>query len=73
MFVAATRAVREIGTPIDIVEHKFTRRENVARCMKMGVKNLPSIYINGELKYSSIIPSNEELLETLRGVVLPVP
>lgn len=66
MFGAASRAVREIGTPVDIVEYKFTKRENVARCMKMGVKNLPSIYINGELKYSSIIPSNDELIAELR-------
>jgi len=33
------------------------------------VKNLPSLYINGELKYSSIIPSNRELLEEIRKVV----
>jgi uroporphyrinogen decarboxylase len=66
MFGAAMRAVKEIGTPIDIIEYKFTKRENVARCIKMGVKNLPSIYINGQLKYSSIIPSNDELLEVLR-------
>lgn len=68
MFGAALRAVREIGTPIDIVEHKFTQRENVARCIKMGVKNLPSIYINGELRYSSIIPSNDELLAMLKRI-----
>ena len=24
--------------------------QNVARCTKMGVPNLPSMYINGELK-----------------------
>mgnify|MGYP001194550672 CR=1 FL=1 len=28
---------------------------------KMGVKNLPSIYINGKLKFSSLIPSANEL------------
>jgi uroporphyrinogen decarboxylase len=27
----------------------------------MGVKNLPSMYINGSLVYSSIIPSRQEL------------
>lgn len=72
MLVAAMRAVRELGTPIDIVEYKFTERENVARCLKLGVKNLPSIYINGQLKYSSIIPSNDELLKELRKATLPV-
>ncbi|TVR20718.1 MAG: uroporphyrinogen decarboxylase [Anaerolineaceae bacterium] len=69
MFGAATRAVKEIGVPVDIVEYKFTERENVARCMKMGVANLPSIYINGQLKYSSIIPSNDELLDAIRAMM----
>ncbi|MFR4973342.1 MAG: hypothetical protein ACLUB2_08115 [Butyricicoccus pullicaecorum] len=27
----------------------------------MGVPNLPSMYINGELKYRSIIPTKAEL------------
>ncbi len=46
---------------IDLIEYKFTQKENIARCVKMGVKNLPCVYINGELKWSSIIPSREEL------------
>jgi len=33
----------------------------VARVMKMGIKNLPTILINGELKYSSVIPNPAEL------------
>jgi len=28
----------------------------------MGIKNLPSIVINGDLKFSSLIPSNRELV-----------
>ena len=49
------------GDAIEVVEYKFTKKENIARCIKMGVKNLPVLYINGELKYSSLIPSAEEL------------
>ena len=49
------------GDRIDVIEYKFTIKENIARCMKMQVKQLPSLYINGELKYSSIIPSMDEL------------
>jgi uroporphyrinogen decarboxylase len=71
MLGAVQRAVHEIGMPIEIVEYKFTERANVARCMKLGVKNLPSIYINGQLKYSSIIPSNDELLAELKKVAVP--
>jgi uroporphyrinogen decarboxylase len=48
------------------VEYKFTRPENIARVVKLGIKNLPSLYINGELKYSSLIPSNRELVDEIR-------
>jgi uroporphyrinogen decarboxylase len=61
MMEAAKDMKSIFGEKIDIVEHKFTTKENVARCMKMGVAKLPSIYINGDLKYSSIIPSREDL------------
>ena len=52
---------------IDYVEYKISIKENIARIKKMGVKNLPSIYINGELKYSSIIPSRKELFEMIEN------
>lgn len=66
MLGAAQRAVSEMGGSVDIVEYKFTAAENVARVVKMGVKNLPSLYINGELKFSSLIPSNRELLDEIK-------
>ena len=69
MLNAAQRAVAEAGRGVELMEYKFTKPENVARMMKLGVKNLPSLYINGELKYSSIIPSNRELLEEIHKSV----
>jgi uroporphyrinogen decarboxylase len=66
MLSAAQRAVGELDGQVELVEYKFTLPENVARVMKMGIKNLPSLYINGELQYSSVIPSNRELLEAIR-------
>lgn len=62
MLNAAQRAAAELAGQVDLVEYKFTSPENIARVMKMGIKNLPSLYINGELAYSSLIPSNRELL-----------
>lgn len=61
MMGAADVAKETYSDRIDVVEYKFTLKENIARCVKMGVKNLPSIYINGQLKFASIIPSKEEL------------
>lgn len=69
MLGAAQRAVGELAGMVEMKEYKFTRPENVARVIKMGVKNLPSLYINGELKFSSLIPSNRELLEEIRKVI----
>jgi len=61
MMAAVNNAKASFGDAIDVVEYKFTQKENIARCVKMGVTNLPCIYINGQLKFSSIIPSKEEL------------
>lgn len=69
MMGAANVAKEKYGDKIDVVEYKFTIKENIARCMKLGVKNLPSIYINGKLKFSSIIPSKDELEKAINEVM----
>lgn len=69
MMGAATVAKEHFGDKIDMVEYKFTLKENIARCKKMGVSNLPSIYLNGELKFSSIIPRKEELQAVIESVL----
>ncbi|WP_409967585.1 uroporphyrinogen decarboxylase family protein [Bengtsoniella intestinalis] len=66
---AADVAKETYGDKIDMVEYKFTEKENIARCIKMEVKNLPSIYINGQLKFASIIPSKEELEAAINAVL----
>ena len=69
MMNAANEAVATFGDAIDMVEYKFLYKENVARCVKMGVPNLPSMYINGELKYRSIIPTKAELEEAIKAAM----
>ena len=61
MMGAADQAKERYGDAIDVVEYKYTIKENIARCRKMGVQHLPSLYINGRLKFSSLIPRREEL------------
>ncbi len=69
MMGAANEAKEAFGDQIDMIEYKFTKKENIARCKKMGVKNLPSIYINGKLKFSSIVPAKEELEAAIKEVL----
>lgn len=66
MMGAVNEAKATFGDAIDVVEYKYIYKENVARCVKMGVPNLPSLYINGELKYKSIIPTKAELEASIR-------
>jgi uroporphyrinogen decarboxylase len=66
MLGAAQRVTNEMAGQVEMIEYKFTKRENVARVIRMGIANLPSILINGELKYSSIIPSNEEFIAEVK-------
>ncbi len=69
MWATACDAKKKYGDAIDVVEYKYTVRENIARCKKVGVKNLPSLYINGELKYASIIPRHEEFYAEIDKVL----
>ena len=69
MMGAANEAKKTFGDAIDMVEYKFTLKENIARCKKMGVPNLPSMYINGELKFRSLVPSKEELEGAIRAAM----
>ena len=69
MMGVANEAKATFGDAIDMVEYKFTEKENIARCKKMGVPNLPSLYINGKLKFRSLVPAKEELEAAIREVM----
>lgn len=66
MLSTAQRAVESLPGQVDMLEYKITKPENVARMHKMGIKNLPCILINGELKFSSLIPSQKELISAIK-------
>ena len=65
MWAMVREAEEHFHGQIDAVEYKYTSKEGIARCKRMGVKNLPSLYINGQLAYASIIPSHEELTDQI--------
>jgi uroporphyrinogen decarboxylase len=69
MLEAAMDMKRIFGEAIDLVEYKFTVKENIARCVKMGVANLPAIYLDGKLAFSSIIPSRKELEDRIKALL----
>ncbi|SDX83602.1 uroporphyrinogen decarboxylase family protein [Eubacterium barkeri] len=66
---AVQLAKDEFGDAIDIAVYQYCVKEDIARTQKMGVAHLPSVYINGELKWSSIIPSKEEICGVIEALL----
>lgn len=66
---AAIEAKNHFGDKIDMVEYKIIYKENIARVKKIGLQHLPSILINGDLKYSSIIPDREDLFKSIEKIL----
>ena len=69
MLAAAHDAASAMTEVVDVVEYKYTTMENIARCREVGVKQLPSIYINGKIAFSSLIPSRKELISRITEVL----
>ena len=59
-------AYDDIKDIADYKIYKYFIKEDIARTRKMGIANLPTMCINGEQKFISIIPSKEELLEAVK-------
>ena len=59
-------AIKDIA---DYVVYRYNIKEDIARTKKMGLSNLPTMCINGNPEFISIIPSREELFEAVRKYV----
>ena len=67
MAMAAMEMKDIFGDKIDVVEYKITQPENVVRVSNLGLKNLPTLLINGEPKFVSIIPNRKELIDAIES------
>jgi uroporphyrinogen decarboxylase len=62
MVKSVTDIFDEIRDMADYVVYKYFIREDIARTFKMGLKNLPTMCMDGESVYVSIIPDRDELI-----------
>ncbi len=69
MKAAADDMIGIFGDKVEVVERSIMEAENIARIGKLGVANLPSMAINGEVKHISLIPSRAELEAEVRELV----
>jgi len=51
---------------VDIFEHKIKTKEGLLMMKSLGVKNIPTICINGKIKFVSITPPLKVLIEAVK-------
>ena len=57
---------QDIQDIIEVHEWDMRTREGVQRFRELKAKSLPSVALDGELVYESLIPMQEELIDEIR-------
>lgn len=69
MMDAVQRAARRLSRPITIREHRISTREGLAVMSRLRVRNIPTICIDGEVAFSSLIPDQNTLVARLEAAL----
>ncbi len=67
MVEAVDKAAAAAGVECRVCEHKIKERAGLGMMTKLGVKNLPTICINGKVKFASIIPDQSRLVAEIEA------
>jgi uroporphyrinogen decarboxylase len=67
MVDAVRKASLKLSRPVIIKEHKVTTHEGIATMQRLGVKNIPTICIDGEIAYVSRIPDINTLVRSIEN------
>jgi uroporphyrinogen decarboxylase len=66
MMEAVEKAIAAAGVPASYTEHKIKTKDGIAMMIALKVGNLPTICIDGEVKFSSIIPDVNTIVSALK-------
>jgi uroporphyrinogen decarboxylase len=66
MYEAVIKASKDFGDKVKVIEHKISTKEGLGYMMKLGISSIPTICIDGEVAFSSIIPDQESLKKSFR-------
>jgi hypothetical protein len=69
MMDAVHRAAKRLSQPVTVKEHRITSREGIAVMTRLGVKNIPTICLDGEVAFSSIIPDQNTLVTAIEAKI----
>ncbi|ADE53378.1 uroporphyrinogen decarboxylase family protein [Coraliomargarita akajimensis] len=62
MLKAAQEAAKAYDKPVRVLEHKITGRDGLGYMTKLGATAIPSLCIDGQEQFASIIPEREALV-----------
>ncbi|MDA3925149.1 MAG: uroporphyrinogen decarboxylase family protein [Kiritimatiellae bacterium] len=65
MVGAVNKASTSLSKPVQVKEHRISSREGLAAMKKLGVQNIPTICIDGEIAFASIIPDQKSLIKCI--------
>jgi len=71
MVAAVADLPKEIKDKIDYHEWSLRNREGIEMFRKFKARSLPSIAINGELCFESLIPTEENLIQAIAQKIGP--
>lgn len=69
MMDAVHRAAKRLSQPVVIKEHRITSRDGISAMTRLGVKNIPTICIDGAVAFSSIIPDQNTLVAAIEATL----
>lgn len=65
MMDAVHRAAQRVSQPVIVKEHRITTREGIGMMTRLGVKNIPTICLDGQVAFSSIMPDQNTLVAAI--------
>ena len=69
MVEAVKAALPEFGSKVVWAEHKVKNVDGIAMMVSLGVKNIPTICIDGKIAFISRIPPKEEIAKAIKEAV----
>ena len=69
MMDAVHRAAAVVGKPVVVKEHRISARQGIAAMQRLGVKNIPTICIDGQIAFASIIPDQRTLVSRIEQAI----
>jgi len=70
MMNAANAAVAQFGAKVKVIEHKVKNHEGIGMMCALKVANIPTICIDGQIRFVSIIPDGPTISAAVKDALL---